>query len=231
MTRMSQVRQKATATRFRHGVTVEVGRPVAEARVLGVEVFASRAGLSTRQTSVPPRRSASPIAEGLNGLPKRPPQTTSRSLQTTAPGSFLAGQVCPRATNSCGAPAFSPRRGRRVRDSAREARGAADCERTPPRGAASIAARASGCPGSCLNNGNKALEDTRRDPRLKPHVCRAVTRSAPRREDTRTREGELRLDRAQGDHASAAPKFESSRPQRNSCRLTHHRTHHNREPR
>ncbi len=55
---------------------------------------------------------------------------------------------CPRATNSCGAPAFSPRRGRRARDSAREARGAADCERTPPRGAASIAARASGCPGS-----------------------------------------------------------------------------------
>jgi hypothetical protein len=40
--------------------------------VLGVELFAPRAGLSTRQTSVPPRRSASPIAEGLNGLPKRP---------------------------------------------------------------------------------------------------------------------------------------------------------------
>src|SRR5207237_579850 len=51
-------------------------------------------------------------------------------------------------TASCGAPALSPRSGRRARDSAREARGAADCERTPPGGAASIAAKASGCPGS-----------------------------------------------------------------------------------
>jgi len=61
---LSPFRQNATATRFRHGVTVEVGRPIAEARVLGVEVFAPRAGLSTRQTSVPPRRSASLIAKG-----------------------------------------------------------------------------------------------------------------------------------------------------------------------
>jgi hypothetical protein len=49
--------------------------------VLGVEVFAARAGLSTRQISVPPRRSASPIAEGLNGLPKRPPQTRLRACR------------------------------------------------------------------------------------------------------------------------------------------------------
>jgi hypothetical protein len=75
---VSQFRQKATATRFRHGVTVEVGRPIAEARVLGAEVFAPRAGLSARQTSVPPRRSASPIAEGLTGSPKRLPQTRLR---------------------------------------------------------------------------------------------------------------------------------------------------------
>jgi hypothetical protein len=82
---VSRFRQRATATRFRHGVTVEVGRPIAEARVLGAEMFVPRAGLSTRQTNVPPRRSASPIAEGLTGSPKRPPQTRLREACRPCP--------------------------------------------------------------------------------------------------------------------------------------------------
>jgi Transposase IS116/IS110/IS902 family len=97
---------------------------------------------------------------------------------------------CPRATNSYGAPAFSPRRGRRARDSARVARGAAGCERTPPRDASSIAAEASGCPGSCLKNGNRPLEDTHGDPRVKPQVVARSHARLPSRKDTRTREGE-----------------------------------------
>jgi hypothetical protein len=61
--------------------------------VLGAEVFVPRAGLSARQTSVPPRRCASPIAEGLNGLPKAAPSdSTSRSLQTPAPVPFSLGR-------------------------------------------------------------------------------------------------------------------------------------------
>ncbi len=48
---MTPFRQKATVT-VSDGVTVEVGRPIAEARVLGAEMFVPRAGLSTRQTNV-----------------------------------------------------------------------------------------------------------------------------------------------------------------------------------
>ncbi len=74
-------------------VTVEVGRPIAGARVLGAEMFVPRAGLSARQPNVPSRRSASPIAEARS--PKAAPSgSTSRSLQTPCPRFFLASQVC-----------------------------------------------------------------------------------------------------------------------------------------
>jgi hypothetical protein len=62
--------------------------------VLGAEVFAPRAGLSTTQTSVPPRRSAFADRRRVKRAPEAAPSdSTSRGLQTTAPGSFLAGQV------------------------------------------------------------------------------------------------------------------------------------------
>jgi hypothetical protein len=76
------------------GVTVEVGRPIAEARVLGAEVFVPRAGLSARQTSVPPRRSASPIAEGVKRAPESGPlRLDFEEPADPCPSSFLAGQV------------------------------------------------------------------------------------------------------------------------------------------
>lgn len=92
------------------GVTVEVGRPIAEARVLGAEVFVPRAGLSARQTSVPPRRSASPIAEGLNGLPKAAPSdSTSRSLQTPAPVPFSLARSAKPLRPRAPEPGIAPR--------------------------------------------------------------------------------------------------------------------------
>ena len=103
---MSPFRQIATATRFRHGVTVEVGRPIAGVRVLGAEM--PRAGLSARQTNAPSRRSASPIAEARS--PKAAPSdSTSRSLQTPAPGSFSLAQSAKPLRSRASKPGIAPR--------------------------------------------------------------------------------------------------------------------------
>ncbi len=63
---------------FPTGVTVEVDRPIAGRGSSTPRCSSPRACLSARQTNVPPRRSASPIAEGLTRSPKRPPQTRLR---------------------------------------------------------------------------------------------------------------------------------------------------------
>ncbi len=105
---VSRFRQEATATRFRHGVTVEVGRPIAGARVLGAEMFVPRAGLSARQPNVPSRRSASPIAEARS--PKAAPSgSTSRSLQTSAPGSFSLARSAKPLRSRASEPGIAPR--------------------------------------------------------------------------------------------------------------------------
>ena len=103
---LSPFRQIATATRFRHGVTVEVGRPIAGVRVLGAEM--PRAGLSARQTNAPSRRSASPIAEARS--PKAAPSdSTSRSLQTPAPGSFSLARSAKPLRSRASKPGIAPR--------------------------------------------------------------------------------------------------------------------------
>jgi len=129
-------------------------REAAAALVVSPHTVQSTSSTSSRSSTFAREAQPSPESSGkTRPNPEVNPQEEtawrcSARLQLRVPAAFTPVVSRKGGADPCGAPAFWPRRGTRGRDSEREAREAADCARTPPRGAASIAARASGCPGS-----------------------------------------------------------------------------------